>query len=293
MNLLKIINWRDIIYILTMQITLKFGFINIFNFENPLTNSLFFVLITALIFILLSGFIINNYFYSQKSKLKFSLLIYATLLLILGIGLGIYVSYKIQRENYSLIFVVFAIIIFASSLNLKNRSFFRSLAISLLFSFSVMVIWWFSEPTQLKANEWELFLKLEVIVVLIAILVFLGNLSRSIFIDIANYHQDKKNDIETLVTVFSKEKSKMIIFTISILTNIATLITFVFYVENYIAFILLTIISIPTSAFLYLELQKNKKPEEYFKIVKILDMILFLGFITIPIVATLLKNALE
>lgn len=292
MNLQKLVNWRDIVYILVLQITLKFGFINVFDFENLLTNKLFFILITSLCFIILSGFTINRYFFSTDDG-KLSLLFLSITYLVLGISLGFYISYTISKTNYATIFIVFALITYGVSLNLKNRSFLRSLVISLLFAFSIIIVWWFSEPIALKPNQWDMFLKLEVIVVVIAILIFLGNLSRSILIDIAIYKKDIENNVETLVTVFGREKAKFIISIIAIVANIAMLVTFIFYIKNYIAFAIPVLISLPTSFFLYSELKKNKDDKEYFKIVRILDIVLFAGLIIIPIVANLLKNALE
>lgn len=293
LNIHKLVNWRDICYILVIQFTIKFGYINIFGYENRLTNNLFFLLILSLLCIVISGFLTNNYLNSKTHKKDPKTLFYTVVLSLLGIALGCYVSFKVNKEHYSVIFFLFNIVVYLASKNLRNRSFLRSLTISLLISFSVLAIWWFSEPIQLETAQWDAFLKLELIIILIAVLVFIGNLVRTILVDLAYREQDQESDLETIVSVFGITKSKGIIFALSVMVIILISVTFLFYIKCKVSFTAPFMASILTVSFLFLTLRKAKSSQDYLKIVRVIDFVLFFGLIIIPITAILLKNAIQ
>lgn len=280
------INWRDITYVFVIQLLLRFGFINVFQFENPLTNSLFFVLVFSILFMTLSGYLLNGYFRFKHSRI----LITSIIFLILGVLLGVFVSYEIDKLHKAILLLIVAIVITFISISLVNRSFIKTIAISMLMAFSLLVNWWYSEPTKLDPNNWKLFIKLEIIVIVFSLLLFVGNLARAMLYSLKNIQTDKLKSKETFPIVFGVKKTKQTIILISILATIVIFTAVFIYATKLITyFIIIPAHAIPQSILL-IKLNNSFTQKEYKNLLVRLDIMLYTSVIFIPIVAFLIKK---
>lgn len=285
-ELINFVNWRDITYVAVIQLVLRFGFINVFNFETPLTNSLFFLLLSSILFMTLSGYLINSYYRYKQSKI----LVLSMIFLIVGILLGVFVSFKIQKPQNSLMLIAVSIIISLISVSLVNRSFIKTIAISMLMAFSLLVVWWYSEPIRLDSSKWELYMQLEVVVIIFSLLLFAGNLARAMIYSIKNRNIDKEKNKETFPIVFGVNKTKQSIFFIIMLTNVVIFAGLCAYATRLISYLIILPSHLIPQTFLLLKLKNAINEKDYQNVLKKLDFMLYTSIAFIPVIALLIKK---
>lgn len=295
-TLTKVVNWRDIAFVAIIQIVLKLGFINRFDFiKNSLSDFMFILLFISIILITISGYLINAYYNSHRQGIKKSkkTLLQFIIISFFGVLLGIYISYKMDKLQHSIIFILFWSVVILMSNSLEKKSFLKDIIISLLFSFSILMLWWFSEPKSLNTIELNIYLKLELIIILLTTLLFTGNLTRSILVSLKNLKKDRKNNAETLPTVFGEKKAKELLVWISVISLVSITAIILLYLGNTDLFFIFIPITIISQAHLYFLFKKAPDKPDYKRIIKHLDFILYAGLIMIPITAHILKNVIK
>lgn len=286
MKLSRLVDWQYIIFLISIQLVLKFGFINFFNLTSKLTNSLAVLLTFANTLIILAGFFIN--FSAQKKSKKAFL--YYLICIAVGLGLGIYIAFKTYFIINTAIFLLFGFIVSFFSVNLKNNTVLKNILISLLASYSILSIWWFHIPDNFTPKQWQLFLILEVIVILIAILAFIANLIKTIIKNLKLSKRNKLNSSETIIKVFGIKKTKNIVVFLSILSTISVLTTLLIYARKPSSYLILIVFVIPQIYLLNLFLNA-KTYNDYKKINIKLTVSFYVYLAIIPFIAYLIKNA--
>lgn len=293
MKILKTINKRELSYIVLIQLVFKFGYVNFFPFlKDILPVNLFFLLLLSVIFITSSGYLINAYINSKNSLYKNDRTVLITFIIIsiLGILFGGYVSVETGTISNSFIFIGFWLAVVFSSYFLERKSFLKNLIISLLLAFCTMIVWRFSEPTSLNASQWKIFLKLEMIIILYAILIFAGNIVRTTLVDLKFFKKDKINNITTIPTVFGIYPTKVAILIVAIVCFIIIIAISLIYLKNTNVFLSFIVLELVPFLYLYGKLKKAKSIKEYQKIIIAFDIVLFLGFLSVILVAYFIKN---
>lgn len=288
-DVVKFINWHDIVYVAIVQLLLRFGFIGLFDFKTLFSDKLFFLLFFSVSFITISGYLINS-FYKFKQQ---NFLISSMVFLVIGLLPAVFVSYKVQKPENSLIFFGFALVVLLVSKNLVNRSFIKTIAISMLMSFSLLIHWWFNSPIDLQQDRLQLFLKLETIIILFSLFLFSGNLIRAMVYSLRSRKKDLTKNKETFPIVFGVKKTKEVIFIISIITTIIVFFGVFTYASKKATYIVILPVHTITQIYILLELKKARTTEDYNKLLKKLDRILFLSMIYIPIIGFLIKSSVN
>lgn len=285
----KFINWHDIAFVGLVQILLKFGFINLFNFETLFSNFLFFLLVFSVTFTTIAGYLINSYY---KFK-QINSLVYSIVLTILGLLLAVFVSYKVEKPENSFIFLGFGWVVILVSINLVNRSFVKTIAISMLMAFSLLINWWYNEPIVIKNNETQLFLMLEYVVIIFSLILFAVNIIRAMIYSLKNINKDKEKNKETFPIVFGIKRTKEVIFFISMLINVIVVFSVFTYATQLSTYFIVFTLQLIPQFFLLFKLSKAESTTDYKQVLKILDIILYSSAIFIPLIGFLIKSNID
>ncbi|TYP98868.1 hypothetical protein C7447_102186 [Tenacibaculum adriaticum] len=291
----KIINWKDLISIALIQFFVKCFFLRGFGFETSLTCGNFFLLVLSTLLIVLGSFFITFYFIKKNSLkviTKKQLFFWYSILSLLGITAGTYISFEIEKPSYSFIFVFLSLSTLFYAMDSTRKTLMNNIIPSFLKSSSIVLVWWIDSPVSLSSAEWEIFLNLELIIIYYIAVSFAGNFIKSIVVDLKNIKVDNYNNQETLPIVFGEEKAKTIILRISLVIILTTTMMMFYFINNiYISIIILLLICIP-QIYCFLKLKKAKTKKDYKYLIKGIDFILFLGILSMPLISYYIKHVI-
>ncbi len=274
----------------------KFSFLHGYGFKTTLTFLDLSLLILSGSLILASGSLINYYYKKQKRGKQISLIKtknYSILFGVLGILIGVFLSFKIQKPTYSFIFIFIYLFIFIYSKIIIKKTFINSLVKAFLKGFTILLVCWFDSPTILSSTEWNLFFKLQIIIICYVVISFLSNIVREIIIDINNINNDNVNKHNTLPLLLGRKRAKNIALAIAIL---GCFIVFYFAIINlnniYFFTTIILLGTVPELIFIYF-LLKSSNTEDYKFLYKISNIGYFLAVLSVPIISYLIKNAIN
>ncbi|MCF6279611.1 MAG: geranylgeranylglycerol-phosphate geranylgeranyltransferase [Flavobacteriaceae bacterium] len=303
----NLIRWKNLLLIALMQFLIKFYFLTDFSLQTTLSNSLFYLLVFTTVCITASGYIINDIIdlkvdlINKPKKViidtKISIIsakkIYL-LFIIIGNLVGIYMSTKIDKPIYSLYFIGITLILYLYSKLLKGKVLIGNVVVSLLLSFSILIFLIFDVPVRMSLVQWNLYQKVELVIIGYAVCAFLLSFIREIIKDIEDIDGDYNEGLKTFPIVFGRKLTKNLAITISFLV----ILFFIFIIFNLLkiesfAFIYIFILLfLPLLYFIY-KLWFSKTKKNYSFLSKLLKIIILLGVISIPIISKYLKHAFE
>ena len=153
MNYLKLIRYKNLLMLALMQLTFRYGFLELQNIPLALADWQYIVLVLATVCIAVGGYIINNIFDVEtdtENKPKnvivgkfisetkaYNLYIGFT---VIGVALGFYLSNVINKPSFASIFIVIAAALYFYATSLKQSLLIGNFIVALLLSFSVIII---------------------------------------------------------------------------------------------------------------------------------------------------------
>ncbi len=302
MNVVKFFNlirWKNLMLIAIMQLFTYIFLLSNTSFETPLTTILFYLLIVTTLLITASGYIINDIIdvkgdlinkyhktiITKDISISNALKIYK-IFISLGILIGSYIAFKIDKPLYTLLFIGISVLLYYYSKILKGTLIIGNLAVSLLLAFSMIIILIFHDPQILNPVESELYIKIQLIIVIYAVFSFLLNLIREIIKDIEDVNGDYHQNYKTLPIIIGQKRARNCVISISIITLLLMFIIILNLIDYFTLsfFYGLIFIMIPFIYFIsklwYAETLNNYK-----YLSKLLKIIILLGIISIPIIS--------
>lgn len=300
MKYLYLIQYKNLILIAFMQLLFCFGFLKFQNIDLALANWQYYLLILSTLLIASGGFIINTIFNQEidltnEKKVsigriiseKKAFTIYFTVNII-GVGIAFYLSQIIQRPNFVVFFILIVTILYFYATSLKQMPLIGNIAVSLVLSFSVLVIGIYQLlPATDEMNKVEM-RTLFSILFDFSIITFIINLLREIIKNLENFNDDDSQGMRTLPIVLGIKKT--ILFVIFLI--IIAIVLILFYINNYLmesklyyatVYLLLTVISPLT--YTLIKITTSKSRLEFHQLSTILKIVLFFGIVSIVIIS--------
>lgn len=289
-KLLKYIKWIDILYVILLNSLVKMSFLPALNLKSNLTNYSFFELITATSFILIGGDLTIAFFKrKEKNGLKKQILTAYILSFLTANILGFYVKLDTNDDLHFIFMILFTLFVFFYAKNSYEKSFLNNIIDAFLITFTIILIWGFDPSNDLKTH-WKNVANFDFIIIVAIVLVFLFNLIKNILLDFTTIENDKKNKFKTLPIVLGEKRAKIFILRTALLVLISLLIISSFFENNLIISVVLAIVTLPPTVFLYTKLLKTHTKKEYWEVFKIFYSMIFFGVILIPLISYLLNS---
>ena len=293
---LNIIRWKELLYLTFILFLFKFSFLYGYGFKTTLTFFDLGILSISGSLILASGYLINYYYKKQRGEKKISkkkIKTYYTLFGFFGILFGTFLSFKIQKPTYSFIIIFCYLIIFIYSKNITKKAFINNLVKSVLKGLTILLVCWFDSPTIASSTQWDLFFKLQVIIIIYVIISFLRNIVREIIISINNLNHDNASKYKTLPILLGRNRAKNIALGIGILDCLIILSVTIIYAKNiYLFAIIMLLGTIPELFFIY-HLMNASKADDYKFLYKTSNVCYFLAVLSIPLIAYYFKYVIN
>lgn len=278
-----------LLYIVLLQFMFKICFLHNLGFKTHLSFYYFALLSISTVSILASGYFISFYVRYKQSKTEGILakkaFIGAIVAGVIGVSLGTYISFHIEKPWYSLIALISTVVITLYAYFNPKRNFLSTLLNPCVKALSILVVWWFDTPLNANEVQWEVYYKFELVAVFYIGLSVIGNIVRQIIKDIVNINYHHASKYNTIPVLLGRRRAKSAALTITIVGCIVLFSFAITFVKN--KFILATIFfmgTIPELVLIYFLM--NARSEKDFKnVLKVADGVYLLTVISIPLVA--------
>ncbi len=228
---LKLVRLKNLIIVALTQLVIKFSLINPFVDNFILSNTQFYLLVLATVFITASGYIINDIYdvatdtinknqkriigKSIKSRNAISWYIFFNLI---GLLLGCYISYIVKKPVFGLIFFYCIFSLWTYSKYMKNSFLLGNLQVSFLTTLSIFNVALFDMiPNGINITNGELMIFK--IILSYAAFAFITTFIREIIKDMEDMEGDKNINAQTLAITYGIKKTKWIALAFTILTS--------------------------------------------------------------------------
>ena len=316
-HFLKLIRIENLVLFAFMQLIIKYGFLNHVHFKDALgapqslvlwqslSNFQYILLVSATLFILAGGYVINAIFdvdtdYINKpsevvigthisEKTAYNLYFILTCL---GVGIGFYLSRVINKPAFATLFIICAALLYIYSNGLKQIPILGNVIVAVVAGLSIINICFFNIlPAIYSGNEF--FMKTLVSILTdYAIFIFLLQFAIEIIKTIANEKGDATFGISTVATSFGIKKAKII--------GMTSLVLFICYLTYYLienlaynlyALSYFTLFVIMPLVFIAIKLFQFKQTKEYALLVNILKIVQITTIVSLLIILISMQYA--
>lgn len=294
---LKLVRYKNLLMVLLTMVLTKYALLDSFKIPSPFTDFHFVVLTLSVLLITASGYIINDIFDIEADKInspnrpltkeeisKSSFITLYFLINIVGIGLGIFVSFLTKENAYSIIFISTSFLLFIYSWKLKKIFIIGNILVSLLVFMSLFIVLLFGKKLNYSgycdAHGFSACLNRFFAVFSYSFFAFLTTLIREIIKDIEDVNGDLKIKAKTLPIVIGRKRASYVAFFFScILLIFLTLVLKLLQKEILFLSYGILFIFLPLLYFLFL-LWKAETKKQYSKLSSLMKFIMFFGILS-------------
>ena len=278
-----------------IQVLLKYVLFTKFTTYTFLDETHFIILILSTIFIAASGYIINdiydikadtinkpeNVYVGNKISLKKSNNLYF-ILNIIGLVLGLYLSYHIENFSFFIIYIIISFLLYRYAIYLKKKFLIGNIIVSFLVFLSIIIVAIFDLVPATNGYNQNSQSIIFLLIVKIASFAFILTLLREIVKDIEDIEGDKKIKANTIPIALGIDKTKNIIFLITILAILGVVYFGSSYYETnkLIFYYLLFLVVFPLLYFM-VKVKSAKTKIKYKKLSNLLKLIMLIGMLTV------------
>ncbi|RVU90550.1 prenyltransferase [Flavobacterium columnare] len=298
MKFLNLIRYKNLFLIALMQFVCYFGFLKLQPTPLGIQTWQYILLVIATLLIAAGGYIINDIFdqgtdainkpnknligNSISESKAYNLY---TALTFLGVIIGYYLSHAINHPNFVIVFILCASLLYLYATNLKQIILVKNIIVSLLLSFSVIIIGLFTLfPVLPVGDKGELFFLFSVLVDF-SIMAFMINFLREIIKDIEDIKGDYNEGIRTLPIVLGTQRTLKLLFGLTFIP--ITLILYYVYINLFeLLYATLYIIFFIIGPLFYFAIKtwNAQSQKDYNHLNNVLKLIILLGSLSIGII---------
>lgn len=302
MDFLRLIRYKNLILLLFTQCLIHQGFLLALGIPVVLSPFQFFLLASATICIAAAGYIINDIYDIQADSInkparsyipsKYSQNRALNLFLILntvGVGLGFWLSYSIDKSSFAVIFVLVSALLYVYAVFLKGIPVLGNLVISFLVAISILIVVIFDLIPLLQIYGRQYTAAIEVLRDY-AIFAFLLNFLREIVKDIEDVDGDHAAGITTLPILLGRSRTAKITSVLGILYIFLLLgYIYLFLKENILTAVYLLVAVCLPLLFFSIQAWSAEKPQRFSQLSFYLKIIMVLGILSLAVLSISLK----
>lgn len=305
MYFLKLIRFKNLILLATMQLVFHFGFLKNQTINLALSDWQFLLLVLATLCIAAGGYLINAVFDKTTDQIntpekviigkhisESSAYNYYTALNVIGVGIGFYLSNFIGKPSFSGIFIVIAATLYLYASSLKKSLIIGNIIIAAILAISVLIIGIYDLQAVITPENQPFMGVLFGILIDYAIFAFLINLTREIIKDFENKNKDIESGSKTIPVVFG-EKTGKIILTALLVATIALLgwysIVYMFDKDLYLITIYVFGLILAPLIYVLIRLWNAADKKDYSHLSLILKLVVLFGILSVLVLVYTIK----
>lgn len=300
MNLLRLIRYKNLFMIAFIQCIIKYVFFELPQFKNAnLTTALdtaaFTSLVLATICIAAAGNIINDIYdvvtdsINKPHKVIVGKSISEDMannmftgFTVVGIILGVYATWDIDKNSYATIFLIVSALLYWYATSLKQTILIGNILVSFLVGLSILIVGVFEISPMITPDSRDAYLFMFKFLVDYAIFAFLINLVRELVKDLEDVDGDHKAGYKTLPIAIGRGRANKVAFGFCVLTIMAIVyyvITYLF--ENQYLLLYFIFLIVGPLSYCAIKLLSAKTKAQYTQLSTILKVTMVLGMCSI------------
>ncbi|MBO3116543.1 geranylgeranylglycerol-phosphate geranylgeranyltransferase [Winogradskyella sp. DF17] len=303
----NLIRWKNLGLIVLVQVLIKYALLLPFYDSHGVVTSLsdlaFYLLVISTVCIAAAGYIINDIYDVEADKInrpndiiinthiseKKALNLF-TVLNIIGVGLGFYLSNGIGKSGFFAIFLTVSILLYLYASYLKRILLVGNIVVCLLVSLSIILVGIFELLPAIDQTNRNVQITFFKIILDYSIFAFILNFVREIIKDIEDVDGDYKIGAQTVPIVLGRERANKIVFALSLIP----IAVVTFYVTNYlfkqievVSYFLILVIGPLIYVSIKLFMAQDKK--HYKHISSVIKFVMLTGLVSIALFPLILK----
>ncbi len=295
----QLIRWKNLLMIAAIQLLFKYVYFPAFNITTTLDTIHFLLLILATLSIAAAGNIINDIQDIEADKINKPQKLLVTKLIskkqatnlyslmnVIGILLGLYISYYVGKTSFVATFIGTALLLNVYSVSLKQKPLIGNLVVSLLISLSILIVGFFDViPAISSENSVDQYFAFRGLIDY-AVFAFMLNFLRELVKDVEDVEGDLQLNMQTLPILIGRKKAKYTIFAIAFIPlTIITYYSFANFSKVPVVLVyMLVIVQLPFLHFMHKLLYSETK-EHYRYLSRLLKLIMLLGMLSIVVIS--------
>lgn len=299
MNYLKLIRYQNLLFILLVQLCIKYFLFPQLEADTVLHVFDFSLLIIATLCIAAAGNVINDIYDVEIDKInkpnkvlvgaKISEKSANRLFIILnisGVAIGFYLSNSIEKPGFAAMFIIFSGLLYLYASYLKGIVLLGNILVSVLVAMSLLIVPIFDLLPAITSENQVVQLAAFQMVLHYALFAFFVNFIREIVKDLQDVNGDKKGEINTLPIVIGRQRTVKIVFLLGVLL-VATVVYYMYvHVYNMQLQLLYFLVAI-VGPLLYFCVKSwdAETQNQYAFLSKLLKIIMLMGIGSLPLIS--------
>jgi 4-hydroxybenzoate polyprenyltransferase len=300
---LKLIRYQNLLMLAFMQLIFRYVFFKFQNIPLALADWQYGLLVLSTILIAAGGYVINNIFDQNTDTINKpnNVIVGKTIsetnaynlyigLTVTGVAIGFYLSNVIVKPGFASIFILIAATLYLYATSLKQMMIIGNVIVSLLLSFSVVIIGIFDLfPTIHEGNQQQMGVVFSILLDY-ALFTFFLNFMREIVKDIEDVDGDYNQGMNTLPIAIGKSRAAKIVFGLSFIPILFML----YYINKYLLELVFTTVYLllfVMGPLLYftVKIWTAKSKKEFHTMSLLLKWILLFGILSIGVISLNIK----
>jgi 4-hydroxybenzoate polyprenyltransferase len=303
MKYLKLIRVQNLLFIILAQVLIRFFLFEPFNIAVALSHFDFLLLVIATSCIAAAGYIINDLYDIETDSInkKNNVLIGKSIseksgynlyfvLNVIGVGLGFYISNKINHPGFASLFIIVSALLYLYASYLKGVVIVGNLLVATLVGFSLLIVGIFDlypviNPVN-KVTQATIF----GIILDYALFAFYLNFIREIIKDIQDMNGDKNAGINTLPIILGKKRTLHVVFILGIIAVIGVvgyMYTYFYNTQELLLYFLLGVLA--PLLYFCIKVYDAKDDADIAHLSLVLKITMFLGVCSLALYPFILK----
>lgn len=292
--------------IVLMQLIFRYGFLDLQNIPLALNDWQYLLLVLATVTIAAGGYLINNVFDQETDKInkpqdvvvgksisESNAYMLYTVLNIIGVGIGFYLSNYIGKPSFSAVFIVIAATLYLYASSLKQSLLIGNFLIAVITSFSIIIIGIFDLYPILTTENSRLYGLMFKVLLDYALFCFIINFIRELVKDLEDVDGDYNLGMNTLPIAFGVARTSKLVFGLSFIP-LALLLwyTNTYYIAYNLYFGAAYTLFFIVAPLLYftIKMSSAKTQKEFRHLSNVLKLVLFFGILSVLVITLNIKS---
>ena len=294
MKYLNLIRWKNLLIIALVQVLIKYALFLPFNIDITLNWFGFSLLVLSTICIAAAGYIINDIYdvetdlVNRPDKVIIGKLVSEKtannlfiIFNVIGVLIGFYLSHLVGKSSLFAIFVIISVLLYVYASYLKRTLLVGNIVVSIVVALSLIIVGIFELLPEITPQNQLAQINMFKVLLHYALFAFIINLIREMIKDIQDVDGDHKSGMKTLPILIGRDRSRNIIFVLSLIP----ILLLVYYLSTYlynktIAVVYFLILVIGPLIFTTIKIFNAETKKDYQYISSLLKLIMLFGILS-------------
>ena len=296
----KLIRWPNLLLLALMQLTFRYGFLNLQNIDLALNDVQYCLLVLSTVLLAAAGYVINDIYDQEtdndnkptkvivgKNISEGKAYNIYVIMNITGVAIGFYLSNVIYKPGFATIFILIATTLYFYATSLKQMMLVGNVVVAILLAISVVIIPVFDLFPVTNIGNQQTMANLFSVITDYAIFAFIINFLREIVKDIEDANGDYNQGMHTLPIALGKSRASKLVLGLSIIP-VALVLNYIntYFIANNLFVVTIYALVLIAGPLIYftIKMWSAKTSNDFHHLSSVLKAVILFGIVSIAVV---------